>query len=117
MILVNLEPMCIIRRCGFQNGGLKSNMYESPLLVNHWFINVPVYALYNPANSDVLKKCTLGPLGDIFSNFKAQRWSAYKSYTAQRPWAFYITFVGGCYDTLNVARILDNVILSNIEMC
>ena len=27
---INLEPMCIIRRCGFQNGGLKSNRYDSP---------------------------------------------------------------------------------------
>ena len=46
--------MRILRRCGFQNGGMKSNKYESPLLVISyisWFINL--YVLYKPANEEV----------------------------------------------------------------
>ena len=31
-IYINLESMHMLRRYGFQNGGLKSNRYESALL-------------------------------------------------------------------------------------
>ena len=33
---INLEPMCLPRRCGFQNGGVKSYRYESPLLLTSY---------------------------------------------------------------------------------
>ena len=54
---INLDPIRMLRRCGFQNCGLKSDRYESPLLVVSyisWFINL--YALYKPANLEVLKR-------------------------------------------------------------
>ena len=46
--------MHMLRRCGFQNSGLKSN---SPLLVISYIsCFIDVYALYKPANSEVLKR-------------------------------------------------------------
>ena len=49
-----IGPLCMLRRCGFQNSGLTSNRYESPLLfISYisWFIDL--YALYTLANSEV----------------------------------------------------------------
>ena len=51
--------MCLPRRCGFQNGGVKSYRYESPLLLTSyiyisWFIDL--YALYKHAKMEVLKR-------------------------------------------------------------
>ena len=70
--------MCKLRRCAFQNGGLKSNRYESPLLVISLFIDL--YAIYKPANLvGSLSPSSHQPSHDIFS--KPPHWRVYITHT------------------------------------